>query len=102
MAEIMAEITPVDIPAAEITSIVEAATGSRFIDRKNKQGGGYNNHDGDGGGGHSDQHLQLKQELSSQDQLPPHNFPGNGGGTLAVGEPGDQFNDDVPQQHHHQ
>ncbi|EDS38425.1 DEAD box ATP-dependent RNA helicase [Culex quinquefasciatus] len=77
--------------------------GSRLIDRKNKQGGGYNNHDGDWGGGHPDQHLQLKQELSSQvsvwlqqDQLPPQKFPGNRGGTLAVGEPGDQFNDDVP------
>ncbi|XP_038106335.1 uncharacterized protein LOC119766047 [Culex quinquefasciatus] len=57
----------------------------RFIDRKNKHGGGYNNLDGDGGGGHPDQHLQLKQELSSQDQLPPHKFPENGGGTLAVG-----------------
>ena len=60
----MAEITPVDIPAAEITSIVEAATGSRFIDRKNNynRGGCYNNRDGFGSGGHPDQQQHLQQE----------------------------------------
>ncbi|EDS38346.1 DEAD box ATP-dependent RNA helicase [Culex quinquefasciatus] len=75
VATIVAEITPVDIPAAEaqqpggiakITTVVESGIGGQFIARKNNRGGNYNNRDGDGGGGHPNRQQHLQRELSSQ------------------------------------